>query len=350
MISRAEVEDLLKRSRGEGKTLSLYLDLNSADFGEQNRKPATELNSLVHDLKRRIPQGEHDELLKNAEAAERVLYNGESGGKGLVVFVNAKENFVWSRRINAAVKQRAFWAERPEAVPLLEIMSDHERVGVILVDRVRIRIVYVEMGELHGFKTFENADHKDVQRTQTTGTDHLRSQMQHQRQADTHAHWHFREAAEAVIGADAKHDFRSLVLGGQSSSIAQFEKMLPKQLQEKIIGRCSLSIYAKNEEILQEAAKIQQSYDALRKKSYIQNLITLAHKRDKAVLGLDAVSSALSNGQIQTLVYTRSIETKIREISEKVLTAGGKIEEVQGSAAEILDREGGVGAYLRFSL
>jgi len=208
----------------------------------------------------------------------------------------------------------------------------------------------IHMNEIEELETIQNTDHKDVQRTHASGTDHLRSQTQHQRLADTHALRHFKQVIELLSKTGSRFAFDRLFLAGPKTSVAEIEKLLPKTLNDKLADNLALSIHAGSADVLEAAIKHGEVLARAQEQEIVNNLITMAHKHDKAVLGIEAVAAASMNGQVATLVYTPGIEHKIESVSSKVLTTGGKLAQVSGPAAEALDRAGGVGAYPRFNI
>jgi hypothetical protein len=55
--------------------------------------------------------------------------------KGLIIFCHPSEDFFWARDVHVPVNTEARWSEKPYLRPLLEIIDEHERYGVILTDR-----------------------------------------------------------------------------------------------------------------------------------------------------------------------------------------------------------------------
>src|SRR5712672_3434848 len=76
------------------------------------------------------------------------------------------------------------WRDKPYVRPLLELIDEHERYGVVLTDREHARLFSIFLGELEEHQeVFARAD---VTHVKTSGTDHMRSQMNIQRKADLH--------------------------------------------------------------------------------------------------------------------------------------------------------------------
>src|SRR5206468_4140564 len=107
----------------------------------------------------------------------------EPRGKGSILFCDDSENFFWPREIKASVRNSARWNDTPYILPLLEILDEYERYGVVLVDKAHARLFTVFIGEIE--------EHEDalatasVRRTKTTGTDHILSKKRFQNKADT---------------------------------------------------------------------------------------------------------------------------------------------------------------------
>jgi peptide subunit release factor 1 (eRF1) len=79
--------------------------------------------------------------------------------------------------------------------------------------------------------------------------------------------------------------------------------MLPKNLQEKVIGDVSIDMYAGPMQVLDLTQDLIQSSIAERKAALVQTTITAAHK-ELGSLGLDDTLQALQEQRIQTLVIS----------------------------------------------
>ena len=94
-----------------------------------------------------------------------------------------------------------------------------------------------------------------------------------------------------------------IILGGTKENRSQFMSMLPKNLQEKVIGDISIDMYAGPMQVLDLTQDLIQRSIAERKAALVQTTITAAHK-ELGSLGLDATLKALQEQRIQTLVIS----------------------------------------------
>jgi peptide chain release factor subunit 1 len=148
MISRTEVELLLRQSTLGSPVLSVYLDVDQSNASNLRRKFYTALEDMLRSIEARL-KGEP--LADFAADSTRVLEHIrllEPSGKGLVLFADASEGFFWSREVHIPVHNTARWSDAPYVKPLLALIDDYERYGVVLVDKERGRLFTVFMGEI----------------------------------------------------------------------------------------------------------------------------------------------------------------------------------------------------------
>ena len=94
-----------------------------------------------------------------------------------------------------------------------------------------------------------------------------------------------------------------IILGGTKENRSHFMSMLPKDLQEKVIGDISIDMYAGPMHVLDRTQVLIQNSVRERKAALVQTTITAAHKKIGS-LGLADTLTALQEQRIQTLVIS----------------------------------------------
>jgi peptide chain release factor subunit 1 len=276
------------------------------------------------------------------------------------------------------VRNGLWWRDTPYARPLIEILDEHERYGVILTDREHARLFTVFLGEIEEhLDVFASAD---VTHIKTTGTDHMRSQMNIERKGDLHARWHLKRVAELMSKVASIYQFDRLILGGTIEAVSELQGLLPKALRTRVVARISLPVDAGESQVLAETSKVEQDVERKREAELVESLITAAAKQKKAARGLDDTLLALQEYRIWELVYAdgfapsgsqctncgsllskatepcgycgqavRPISDLMQLAAARVLDMEGKVEQVGGDAGARMKKEAGsVGALLRF--
>ena len=351
MIQESEIKKVAEEtSRLGGPFLSVYLYVSPADGANLSQKFEIALKSMTKKIREEgIADDRREAFEQTADTVYRYITQVPSKARSRVIICNAPKQFLWTRELMVPVKNEVYWQDDAGIRPLLELVDEYERFGVILTDRSQARIFTVFMGEIEEMIPIQDQEHRDVMKPATSGTDHIRSQKQNQRHGDVHALWHFKNVAEALERQHRAHPYRRLILAGQDGALSELRGLLPKHLSEITAGNLSISIHSKQHEVLGKALEWAREAERTSEAEMIQNLITMARKNGKAVLGVEPVEQAAERGQIRKLVYAGPLRDQLNRVSSKVYDAGGAVEEVKGEAADVLAREGGVGAFLRFT-
>ena len=149
MISQADIETLANRNAITGSpVLSVYLDIDQSKAVNLNRRFEAALSSMLGSLSMGLNQEEQSSFNLDAEPVRRYVAGLEPQAKGVIVFSDASEDFFWTREIHVPLRSRARWTDTPYLVPLLEILDEHERYGVVLFDKETARLFTVYLGEI----------------------------------------------------------------------------------------------------------------------------------------------------------------------------------------------------------
>ena len=221
--------------------------------------------------------------------------------KGLVIFCDSSEDFFSAHEIHVPVKTEARWSEKPYLRPLLEIIDEHERYGVILTDRAQARLFSIFLGEIEEYR--EALAEADVMRFKSSGRDHIRSQTRHQRRADKRALWHLKQVAEIMEGVAERLAFDRLVLAGPVEAINEVYRQLSKALRAKVIGTIALAMDANDQQVLAETLKLMKTAERTGEIEIVEQLIEAAEKQEQATIGLDQTLAAVQAGRVRQLVY-----------------------------------------------
>ena len=187
-----------------------------------------------------------------------------------------------------------------------------------------------------------------------------------------------KEAAELVARFCGGGRCSRIVLGGTDETLTQFQGMLPKELQEKVVGSIPLDMAASETEVLDRSLEMIQEVDRRRKEELVEQLITAAtSKGGHGALGLDDTLAAVQEGRAHILVVAErhtatgygcqncgyvaarelkecpfcggemaQIEDAVNTIVRKAIESGMEVEVVKDSKA--LEEAGSIGAILRY--
>jgi len=267
------------------------------------------------------------------------------------------------------------WSQNPWLRPLLEVLEDHDQFAVVLMDKQRARILTVDAtGMEQHAEILSDVPNKHA----TTGTDHIMSQTQMQRDHDQHVLGHAKRVAEELAAIVDRKKLSRVVIGGPVEATATFTNELPKRLQQMVIGTISVPLDSNYERLSHELKAVQEKAEHEDELKIVESMVTAAMKGDRAVLGITETLAAIQEQRVYRLVVARDyrIEGKecdschvlvadgieecsfcggnlqaapdlINRASHRVLDQAGKVQMVSGAAADKLAGIG-IGAVLRF--
>lgn len=378
MISHDDLRQLQHYPSGNDSfILSLYLNVDQSDAANLNRGFETRVDGLF----RRVAedQNSHEDSKQNFEMectrVRQFLRDYVPRGKALVVFSDSKHDFWWQRDLQVDLPTGLRWSAKPWVRPLLEVIEEHDRFGVVLIDKQHARILAVDAGGMEQqAEILSDVPNKHA----TTGTDHIWSQGQMDRDHTNHVQSHAKRVAEELAAVIDRMKLNRIVIGGPVEATTMFTGVLPKRLQQMVIGTISAPVDANRDRLVTELRAVQEKAEHEDEAKIVDAMITAAMKGERAVLGISDTLGALHQGRVYRLVVASDFHVEgkecsschvlaadgdekcsfcagqleaapdlINRASHRVLDMGGKVQLVSGEAAAKL-AEAGIGAMLRF--
>lgn len=378
MISRDDINQLHRYPSGpESFFLSLYVNVDQSNAANLNRGFETRVESLFRQVAENQDSEETNKQRFEVECqrVRQFLRDYVPRGKALVVFSDSKQGFWWQRDLQVELPTGMRWSPQLWVRPLLEVIEDHDRFGVVLIDKHRARILAVDAG---GMEQQAEIVSDVPNRHATTGTDHIWSQGQMDRDHINHVQSHAKRVADELGSVIDRLKLERIVIGGPVEATSVFTSGLPKRIQQMIIGTISAPVDAGRDRLNSELRAVQERAEHEDEAKVVNSMITAAMKGDKAVLGLSDTLAAIQSGRVYRLVVARDFRVEgkecgscrvlvsdgldkckfcggrleaapdlINRASHRVLDMGGKVQLVSGEAAAKL-AEKGIGALLRF--
>jgi peptide subunit release factor 1 (eRF1) len=239
VITKPDIEEIARRKPVPGSpVLSVYLDIDQSKASNLDRRFEAALKNMLRSIEERLDETQSNHFSADAKRVRQYVSDLEPRAKGLIVFCDESENFFWSREIKAPIKNNARWNETPYVLPLLQLLDEHERYGVVLVDKAYARLFTVFMGDIQ--EHYEALAPAPVSHVKSTGTDHMLSEDRFQHKAAMHVHWHLKDVAEKLEKLFAQYGFDRLLLAGPVEATAELQRLLPKRIRSRIVERLSL--------------------------------------------------------------------------------------------------------------
>jgi len=357
--------------------LSVYLDVDQSNATNLHGKFHNALKDMLRATEAGLQNGQTEHFAVDAARAMEYVSNLQPTGKGLILFIDASEKFFWAREVQVPLRNKTRWSEIPSVKPLLGLMEDYERYGIVLADRERARIFTVYMGEI--------AEHEDflatlpVRRIKSPGTDHLFSERRFQNKAAMHAHLHLKNVAESLDRLLDQNGFDRILIGGPVEPTAELQQLLSKRVRGRLIDRLSLPVTASHGQILEQAVRLGERLERQMEEQIVEDLLAGDDKHHPITLGLEPTVHALCEERIWRMVYAdgftpsggqcsscrmlfaspdgaceycgsaiKPTDDLLERMVERAVAQDALLEQVTGNAAARLQQAGGIGAILRF--
>ncbi|HKV41077.1 MAG TPA: hypothetical protein VJX67_17855 [Blastocatellia bacterium] len=380
MIKPEDIHELQQYPTGpDSAVLSVYVNVDQSKAANLNRG----FETAVEDQLRRIGEQQTGELNGKRPRFEaerdrvmRFLREYLPKGKSVVLFSDSTQGLWWRRDVQVGLETKVRWSSQPWLRPLLELLEEHDRIVVALIDRQRSRIISLDAAGIT-----EQADliSDTPGKHHSTAADHLLSQGQIERDHINHIKLHARRAVEEIALIVGRLKANKLVIGGAVEATSKLVDELPKRLAQIVIGTISVPVDAGADRLLGELRTLQGRAEQEEEIKVVDSLITSALKGERAVLGISDTLGAIHQGRVYRLVVSRGYRTEGKQCAScqvlvtgglekcaycggnldaapdlinrswhKVLEQAGSVQMISGAAAEKLASVGNIGAILRF--
>jgi peptide subunit release factor 1 (eRF1) len=139
-----------------------------------------------------------------------------------------------------------------------------------------------------------------------------------------------------------------IILGGTDENLTQFQGMLPKEMQEQVVGSIPLDMAASKTEVLDRSLEVIQEVDRRRKEELVEQLITAAtSKGGHGAIGLDDTLAAVQEGRAHILIVAEGYVATGYRCQNCGYVAAHELEECPFCGGEVAQIEDAVDAAIR---
>lgn len=284
--------------RGEGVPVtSCYLDVDGRRL-RRHQDVEYELEALLRGARPKAngTPSVHDDLRR----IETYVKGGfdRSSTRGLAMFSCTARDLWRVVPLPVPVRSRVIINNVPALGQLESVVQEHERFGVLLVDRQRARMFVFHLGEI--VDRSELFD--DLPRDYDTRGERERG--------DVHGHvdalvsQHLRRAADVAFAVRKAHGFERLCIGAPDEIAGELEQLLHPYLRERVCGRVSVLPDASLDEVRRAALAAVADFERRKEAEIVGRLRDAVGSGRRGVAGIDAVLAALTERRVDQLLVS----------------------------------------------
>jgi peptide chain release factor subunit 1 len=301
-IVTEEVIRSLAGFRGQkAPVTSCYLDVDGRRY-RRHQDYEHELDLLLREARAKSEgdQSVESDLRRIEDHVRRGL--DRSRTRGLAFFACTAHGLWEVIPLPVPVRNRVVVNRVPAVGQLEAVVSDYQRLGVLLADRQRARVFVFELGEL--------AEHSEMidelPRDYDARGDMERGDVAHH--VEALAHQHLRRAAAAAWEMFQQHGFEYLAIGAPDEIANAVEAMLHPYLRQRLCGRVGVPVTASTSDIKTAALEVEAAADRRRQAELVDRLRGAVASGRRGAAGLRQVVEALNERRAEKLAVSAGYE------------------------------------------
>ena len=263
-------------------------------------------------------------------------------GKTLALFIGPDGEL--SYELPVALSNHAQYG-KPHIVKFLRAVDEYQEYLVVLFAQDRARAVNMFLGEsadevsIHVDQTWNRKVHK---------TAHDASLSDRLDEIDRRFARHAAgELDKHFLGSD---DVERIIFGGNMQLAHAVRNYMHPFVADQVIAMLPIPIETSAHDIAAQIRPVAEAAERESEEHLVHNLVSRAHAGGRAVLGREAVNEALDRHAVSELVLSYPTDlVAADDLLVKALYSSADTEFVEGGAAEMLEGEGGIGAFLYYT-
>lgn len=302
-IRERTIRDLAAFRGERAPVTSVYLDVD----GRRRIRPRDcelALERLIRPVRERAQRDGAASVTADLRRIEDHVRAGidRSNVRGVAFFACDAHGFWEVVELAVPVRDRIVVNHAPFVRELEAVVTRHEPLAVLLVDRQQARLLLFDQGELLDKQDLA----EDLPRHDDDGGRLGKDQVAGH--AAAAAQRHLRHAAAAAFALFSEPGFEHLVIGGPDEITAELVRELHPYLQERIAARVPLAVHCSDDDIRQAAEQVEARVQREREAAVVERLRTAVGTGAGGVAGLAGVLDALVARRIDTLVVSDGFE------------------------------------------
>jgi len=313
-ITREQIRELAEFQDKESCAVSFYFQPSAP-----RNKAHKEDMILIKDLAREALRSLQGEGKKDGARADmdRILRQSDEWRSnkthGKAVFACAAQNIWREYDVPASLPSTQLFVDRHfHLKPIAHLLGALPLVGVVLVDRHRVRIFDLRLGEL---TEREDLFHPLPRRGRSDGFAGYDGGHA-QRRAEDEARQHFKNVGESLKAWLEKGVFEKWILACQDAHLSLLEPQLHSSVSQALIGRFHADVgHISRDGIRSHAQQISERWQSDRRRELVGLALSQARSNRRGVTGLRRVLRSLELGEVQTLLMGENLQAHAVECS-----------------------------------
>ena len=227
----------------------------------------------------------------------------KASANGLAIFACwGQEEFFQALQLNAPIEENKLYVyNQPHLYHLARLDDEYPRYAALITDANTARIFVFGLG-----KTLdsEKVKGKKMQRVKVGGW----SQARYQRRVENAQNAHAKESIDTLERIVREEKIAQIVIAGDPAVIPVIEEQLPKHLKDKLVDAVRLKSNASEQELFEATLNAIREQDAATDAEKVQRVFEQFRSGGLAVTGPQETLEALTNGQVDELLLSASLE------------------------------------------
>lgn len=304
--ARAGLVRRLSRIGGNGKVLSVYVDLDPTEFATPPARES-QIKSLTNEAEALVEEFDQETKLPlrdDVQLVREFLLGDEdwsSDARSIAVFASSQNGLFDVVKAPEPLPMGVFVDDRPYVTPLRD-MVEQRKWCVALIDRRSARILIGSPVLLREFDEVEDEVH---------GQHHQGgwSQSRYARSVEEDVEDHLRNVADELLRLHQKRNFDHILISANEELWPRISNRLHSYVAEKVVGPIDVDEQRVDVAELQEKLKeISAQIQAEKEQALLEALQRGLANNSRAAAGLPQVLSALNEARVETVLAAEGFD------------------------------------------
>lgn len=300
-ITRSELDALLRIS-GEAPVVSVYLPI------DRKTHPRAQYRTLFKNLARETLEKDVKPAVRNDLERIRTWLEEaqvDTTKKGLVIFCSGPLKLFKTFQLGKSFPTRLVVNDGPYIRPLVVLLDDIRKFGIIVLDRKKAKFYDVELGDIEKLGEVHNNTHRKVKEGGWAGLEQSRIA----RRIENQLSHHLKEAAEYLAQLDQGRQFAGIFLQGSVEAVSEFKAVLESHfaaLNQKMLGVFTADSDQPRPETLEKCRKIIKQQFVDDEQKAIRLLEQESASGRLGCFGLKPTLESLNKKNVKTLLVSQT--------------------------------------------